>query len=252
VSAPKLLGDNLLETATSVTTSTIASGSTATRLYDRAKSPLCTAGGSAAEWQIKVDLSASPSALTEFSLHAHNFSVVGITLESSPDDITYTVRDTFTGVSGTDVFRTIGTQTIRYWMLRVPSFSGTPAIGEFFLGAAVSISVEPAYDPGPQDVREGNVAMVESVGGVVRKVRLGTMRRGFGWTWNVLPGADWDNLTTWFEDVGEGAKQFPLLDVDGSARWVELVPPRLEARRVHKLADGTFLRVVALTFREGL
>lgn len=252
MSAPKLLGVNLLEaTASVVTTTTLASGSSVARLHDRARAPVCAASA-AAEWDVKVDLGASPSAITEFSLHNHNFGVAGITLASSTDDVTYTTRDTFTGVSGTDVFRTIGTQTVRYWRLRVPAFASAPQAGEFFLGAATSISVEPAHDPGSQDGREGNVASIESLGGVVRKARLGAMRRVFTLVWNLLPGADWDNLNTWFTDVGEGAKQFPLLDVDGTARWVELVSPRLEGRRVHKLSDGTYLRALTLTFREAL
>lgn len=252
MSAPKVIGANYLESASSVTTTTLASGSLAAYLYDRARTPQCTASGSGAEWQVKVDLGASPSAVTEFSLHNHNLGVNSITLEHSTDDITYTVADTFNGTSGTDVFRTISSQTKRYWMLRVPSFASAPAIGEFFLGAATAISVEPAHTPGPADGQVGRVESVETVGGLVRKVRLGGMRRTYRWTWNLLPGSDWDNLVTWFAAVGEGAKQFPLLDVDGTARWVELVEPRIEGRRVTKLSDGTFLRAVALDFRDAL
>ena len=86
----------------------------------------------------------------------------------------------------------------------------------------------------------------------MRKARLGDMRRRFRWSWNLLPQADWDNLLTFFAQIGEGAKHFVIQDIDGTVRWVELLTPVIEGRRVHKVATDSYLRAVVLDFEEAL
>lgn len=247
----KLLGQNYLDAAT-VTVTTTAPGSSAARLYDRIRSAVqCTASG-AAQWDIKVDLGASPSAVTDFSVHGHNLGVAGIVLAYSDDDVSYTDHDTFTGTSGTDLFRTVSTQTRRYWRQRVPAFASAPAVGEFVLGTATTISVDPAYDPGPVDIQVGHVDVRRARGGARLGLQLGSGRRSLRLSWNLLPDSDWQNLLTFFATVKESAQPFAIQDQDGTARWVELLSPTLEGQRVHRQTATTYYRRVVLDLQEVL
>ena len=248
----KLFGKNILDQATvAVTTSSALTTQPITRVYDRDRGPL---------WEsqvitgttITVNQGSLAIAVTDYAIINHNLTVADMLLDSSPDDVTYTNRATFTGVSGTNIFSAISTQTLQYWRLTIPATSSAPQIGEFFLGAAFTLSVDPAHDPGPVDTYEGNVVRHQSIGGFVRKARLGDMRRRFRWSWNLLPQADWDNLLTLFAQIGEGAKHFVIQDIDGTVRWVELLTPVIEGRRVHKVATDSYLRAVVLDFEEAL
>ena len=249
MSAPRLLGQNLLEAAT-VTTTTIASDSSAARLYDRGRSPQATASA-AAQWDVKVDLGASPTAVTAFAIINHNCGVADLTLAYSDDDISYTTADTFTGVSGTDIYRTISTQTRRYWRLRVPVFASAAAIGEFFLGAEYVLTVEPAHTPNVVDTIGASILVETSIGGSAWGTRLGSSRKSYQWTWNVLSQTDWDGLVTWFGYIYEGARAFALQDVDGNAKWVRC-RSGLQGSRVLKTATTSYLRVVQLAFEDAL
>ena len=251
MSLVKLFGKNILDqSGVTVTSSSALSTKPITRVYDRDRGPQWEAAA-AGSTTITVDQASLALPLTDYFIGNHNLGVNSILLDSSPDNAVWTNRATFNGTSGTDIWSTISTQSIRYWRLTMPVFASAPAIGEYFLGAAIEISKEPAYGAVTDGV-EGNVSRRRAVGGYVRKARLGEETLSFRWSWNLLPEADWDNLVTFFGDIGESAKHFPLMDVDGSIRWVELLTPRLVGQRVFQVSSGSFLRSVSLEFQEAL
>lgn len=222
---------NLLETAAAITVTSALAGKPKERLFDRDRGPQSEATG-AGQWDLKVDLGGLPGPVTAFGVFNANLAVAGIALASSPDDIVYTDRDAYTGVSGTDVLRTFGVQTLQHWRYRVPNFASAPKIGEFFLGKPHVISKSPSYAPGPIDRVVGAVEREETQGAYVRKLRRGEARTGFVWTWNNLED-DWATMLQVFSEIGESAKNFPIIDLDGTVRWVECVNAILEGDRVH-------------------
>jgi hypothetical protein len=240
---------NLLSGAASISAPTDAAYPI-TRLYDGDRS-LRWAGTTIAP-TITVDLGAARSA-SGWGLAGHNLDGGVLTVESSPDNSTWTARDSAT-LSTQVHARSFAEVSARYWRFGLPAAggSGTPTVGELILAAPVVLPI-PQVPPGYADRALGNVRRDESPAGYSWAVKRGASRREFKLAYAALDLATLDLLRTAFAACDEGAQKFAYVDADGVAWWVEWIDPTLEAAVSAAVFDGLLGRAVnTITLREAL
>lgn len=220
-----LFSQNLLETAAAVTVSPAAlAAKPITRISDRDKGPQYE-GGSAAQTDIDIDLSASPSPVTGWALVNH--SIAGVTALLFGDNATppTTQRDSV-ALTGADILRTFASLTLRYWRLRIPVMAAAPKIGELLLGVPRTVTQNPFVRQSGVITR-GNVRRDLSPAGYGWAARLGAKRIRLPYGWTSLSEADLVTLEAAFDEVDQGAKNLLIQDVEGTLRWVAWVSPEL-------------------------
>jgi hypothetical protein len=241
-----LFTQNLLELSTTTVTvnPAAAAASPINRVYDRFKS-LQYVGGSIAQTDIDADLgAASTAAVTAWADFSHTINGVSPILYGDAAVIGTTQLDTF-AATGADFLRTIASQTLRYWRQRIPAMAAAPKLGEYFLGVPQVVATAPEY---PSDeIDQGNVSRDESPAGFVWKSSKGATRYRLNYHWAYLPDSDWTILKTAFDQALQSAKPFPMLDNDGTLRWVEFVDGSLTRRRVFQNTND-----VTVSFLEAL
>jgi hypothetical protein len=240
---------NLLESAATVSAPTDAAAPI-TRLYDGARGPQWA--GTTVAPTVTVDLGAAREA-SGWGLADHNLTGGVVTVESSPDNSTWTARDSAT-LATPVLARSFATVSARYWRFGLPaaSGSGTPTVGELILAAPVTLPT-PHVPPGYTDRVLGNVRRDESPAGYTWAVKRGASRREFKLAYAALDLATLDLLRAAFAACDEGAKKFTYVDADGVAWWVEWIDATLEATVSAAVFDGLLGRAVnAITLREAL
>lgn len=248
------LATNLLESGTVTSSPTAGTAKPLSRLYDRDKAlqyqpqslwgfydiaPLGLALKGFGQVDIDIDLAAATS-VTAWALLNHNITGVTVTLYGDSFSPPTTTRDSFAATAA-DVLRTFATLSLRYWRIRIPAMTIPPAVGELFLGAATSLP-EPEY--GSEEEQRGNVRRDQSPAGYVWKTRPGAARYALTYLWPRLIDSDWTLLKAAFDASSQSAKAFPLLDNDGTVRWVEFVKDSLRRGRV--FANQSDVRVELL------
>jgi hypothetical protein len=213
---------NLLEATTSAVTVTgTAAGSSLNRLFDRDITLPWIDSGTAGTRNIQVDQGAGGTqAVSSWIIAGPHNLAVALSLESSPDNAAWTVRDTVTPATTVAFRRSFSPITARYWRLQIPSPASAPSIPEFFLTVAVPFP----KGPHPDGARRGvvpNVVRHESVGGYVWKTRRGGTRWRAEWPLRLLTDAQRQTFETLLTALLDASRPFWLEDVDGVLRWVE-------------------------------
>lgn len=172
-------------------------------------------------------------------LYGRSLTTVNVAVgDTSPPGTTQSTTNT---PAPADPLYTIFTPaTRRYWRiyftnpLTLSLGDGPYQAGEILLGVPNVLgnpSTTFARSPGVSEAQSGNVQVDESPGGFVWKVKKGAPRWSATYGWAFMSDADWTALLQAYAECSEGAKPFVLIDVDGTARWVEIVSTNLARKR---------------------
>jgi hypothetical protein len=238
-----LFAANLLESATTVTVTSSATNKPITRVYDRDRA-LRWEGGSAAQMDIDVDLGAA-TAVSALGLLAHNVTgASGVTLYGDSSSPATTLRATSVP-DGDDVLVTFGSQTLRYWRIRMPTMASAATLGELLLGVPRTITQNPTLPSGrPHAV--GNVRRDLSPGGYSWSVRRGEPRATLPLTWRGMSEADLATLDAAYDECREGSKKLLVQLPAGTLYWCDWIA--YEA----PIPLGGALYDVSVTFEQAL
>lgn len=223
-----LLTQNLLEasTATVTVSPAAASGKPVSRVYDRRKS-LQYEGGSAAQTDIDADL-ASNLAVTAWAFLNHTATGVTVNLYGDTAVIGTNLRDSV-AATGADWLRTFASLSMRYWRARIPVMGAAPKLGEYFLGTHYSIVTEPEY--GSEEEQQGQVQIDTSPAGYDWAASKGSARYRLTYRWTGMPDTDWTSLKAAYDQTSQSVKFFPMIDNDGTVRWVRFEKDSLKRGR---------------------
>lgn len=197
---------------------------------------------------LSVDLGTARS-VDSFALVAHECGSKGntVTLESSPDNSTWTVRCTVTPTDDTTILGLFTAVSARYWRIQI-SGGTAPAIGVAMIGARFNFpaGVRPPYTPvwlsQTYELLTANTMGGQFLGnkvnrkGAMTAISLVSLERGFAES-NLLPFREHYNLGKAFvwaagpsifpKDVGyvwrtEGSIMAPTFDETGSWMGVNM------------------------------
>jgi hypothetical protein len=258
------LTENHLEAAV-VTASPSSSAAILARLFDRDRGPQYGAGNlwslidvfplamsqvAPALVDIDFDLG-SAKAVTAWAGINHNVAGVTQTLFGKSTFPPTDTIDSFTP-TGVDFIRTFGSQSLRFWRLRVPALAlgAHLKIGEFMLGGHITLSGDAGAFPFIESTAPaslGNVRRDRSVGGYSRKTKLGAPRARLPYTWTGIGDADLALLKLAWDQADQGAKNFVHVDGAGVVRWMEFTTPDFAPK---SLGGGN--SELALTLEEAL
>lgn len=235
-----IFAKNLLESAT--VTASPAAGTTKplSRLYDRDRAlqyqpqspwgfydiaPISVTLGKPGQIDIDIDLGSSLP-VTGWAVVNHTITGVTVTLFGDDASPPTTSRDTF-AATAVDTFRSIATQTKRYWRVRVPATASAQAIGELMLGVPAVITENPFVRDSGRHVL-GNVVRDTSPAGYTKATKKGVSRVRLPYRWPALSDANLALLKTAYADCDEGAKKVMVLDELGVLRWMDWTSASLE------------------------
>jgi hypothetical protein len=248
-----LLAGNLIESAAFVN-APAASGYDAAALSDNASSPSWV--GTTPTPTVGVDFGAART-VSGWGIVAHNLAGGTMTVQSSPDAVTWTPRaiEPISGASTAFARPFSVLASARYWqfVLPAPTVSGpNPIIGELILAEAVTLPT-PQVPPGYSDRVLGNVRRDYSPAGYSWAVKRGASRREFKLAYAAMDLATLALLRSAYAACDEGARKFAYVDADGVSWWVEWMEDTLEATVSAAVYDGLLGRAVAsVTLREAL
>jgi hypothetical protein len=164
---------------------------------------------------------AAPAVNTWIIPAQHGLVGVALSLESSPDGSTWTVRDTYTPTTTATIQRAFTAITADWWRLTLTGAT-VPYLAELFLTQAVTFPRSTNYE-----TRDGLISDVQrqvTPGGTVRKCRRWGPRWFAQYTITAIELADWDTLlATTFPLVD--ARCFYMTDMYGTLRYAELLDP---------------------------
>jgi hypothetical protein len=260
-----LFAQNLLESAT--VTATIGDLTPLARLYDRdlvpyqpafpqtwtltdlAPLPLALGGPALAQVDYPVDMG-SPKPVSYWAGFRHNLAGITLTLYGDNFSPPTTPRDSFTA-TGADFARIFAELTLRYWTVRVPAMAAPPFIGELMLGVPRTLSRGPFHDDSAFELVP-NVGRDLTPAGHGWGYRRGPRRVSLPYSWPALRDEDRLSLIAALDDIGDGAKNLPIVDGLGTLRWVTwLVGDRLRFEPSVRNAEGRHWRF-ATVFEEAL
>jgi|ERR1051325_1362950 hypothetical protein len=249
---PKLLGSNLLRSP-GVTVSVSLGGTNAVFPLDR-----LTDGDPTLLWKGSVITGTNirgdqgplgAEAVGGWGMTGHNLAGVALTVATSPDDSTYTTRDTYTPPDGGVVGRVFagGPVTARYVRLHIPSMAMVPEIGELLFSLPLTLPRRPTIDGRTQN-EVGNNLRNESIGAAVHRVIQSPTRWEISYTFKDFDNTHRDALTALYRALQGGAYSFILLDDEDVPRYVEWP----DAHLPWQAAPGVLLHNVSVMFREAL
>lgn len=220
MAAPVLYPRHFFEAAT-ITVTGEATGLPKARLADRELLLAYQDAAATGTREIKGQVAGNTLAPNRWIVPSgHNLAGASLSLESSPDGATWTVRDALTGDAGV-INRPISSPpTVDWWRLTVTGAGAAPLLHELYLTASVTLPRGPderALVEGPV----ANRARHESIGGKVWSARLGPSRWRTTYLIRDLTAGDRTAVEAAFADLRDGARPFYLLDADGVLRWIE-------------------------------
>jgi hypothetical protein len=154
----------------------------------------------------------------------HGLVGVALSLQSSPDNVTYTQRDLVTPSTTAAIIRPLpgGAYTFPWWTLVMTGAASAPYLSELYLTQGFPVPLSPGLRG--TDGFISNVNRVVTPGGFVRMARNWGPRWSASWTLPLWSATQWaTSLASVFPIVD--AKPFYLTDVDGILRWVTLEAP---------------------------
>lgn len=220
---PVFYGVNLLDAPSIVTVSGEATGKPKERLFDRDIGlPYQDSASAGTRTDPKVDQGAGGTqAVDTWAIAAgHNLSGAPLSLESSPDDTNWTVRDSLTPSGNGLIFRSIASVTARYWRHQIIP-GAAPSMAEFFLTQAVTLASGYLSENGMEQGLLGNVLEHQSRAGYVWEASLGPERWVAKYPLRNLSAADKTAMEALFRTIKAGAKFLWIKDADGVVRWVK-------------------------------
>jgi hypothetical protein len=233
---PILLGVNLLETpGVTLTVTGEDAGYPKTNLFDRDASAPYKDTSASGTRILHVDQGASGTqavsgwGIASTPLSTHNLTGASLSLESSPDNSAWTVRDSLTPSSTDTLARTIASLVARYWRLTITGAGAAPQVPEWLLSQAFSLSMGPSDQEFTRGRRPNHVTH-EALSGQRWSVVRGPRRWVQTYSINDLTTAEQTAWLAFYEGIQGGALPFLLLDEDGVARWARLVTADLPFR----------------------
>jgi hypothetical protein len=154
----------------------------------------------------------------------HGLVGVGLSLQSSPDNVTFTPRDTVTPSTTAAINRSLvgGPYTFPWWALVMTGATAASYLSELYLTQGIPVPLSPLLNG--MDGLVSDVTRIVTPGGFVRLARNWGPRWHASWTLPMWTASQWATaLTSVFPIID--AKPFYLTDVDGILRWVTLVAP---------------------------
>jgi hypothetical protein len=154
----------------------------------------------------------------------HGLVGVSLSLQSSPDNATYTQRDLVTPATTVAINRPLsgGPYTAPWWSLVMTGATGPPYLSELYLTQGIPVPLSPLL--AGEDGAVSDVTRVVTPGGFVRMARNWGPRWQASWTLPMWSASQWATaLASVFPIID--SKPFYLTDVDGVLRWVTLMAP---------------------------
>jgi hypothetical protein len=157
----------------------------------------------------------------------HGLVGTTLSLESSVNGTTWTVRDTYVPTTTAVIRRVIpgGPHAAGWWRLTLTGAIGAPYLAELFLTRAVTLPRSTNYET--RDGLVSEVARFVTPGGSVRKSRRWGPRWFAQYTIAAITLADWDVLMAAVFPIID-ARCFYLTDMYGTLRYAELLDSRWE------------------------
>lgn len=179
-------------------------------------------------WHYDLGIGTLP-AVDAFLFAGSGYAGELVTLESSPDNSTWSPRGTVTPASDTPQRVTFASLTApRYWRVTVTD----PAVPVRFSEHVLSAAVEFTYKPEVPSLREPpllNVDLVQSFGGRAWGLERGARRWSSTYAMGGAPEADRVKLLAMLETLQSGALPFFLWTVVSELRWVRVTGCEIEA-----------------------
>jgi hypothetical protein len=168
----------------------------------------------------------------------HNLTGLVLSLDSSPNNSTWTTQSTWTQSGSGQIHKTFTAVTVRYWRLVITSPASKPYLGELYLTKSYE------WDRNPKELDRGNYPMfnvqrLEDSGGRPRYIELGDKREIREYELEFISGTHRTSIVD-LNTAWAAKNPFYMLDTDGNTLlFVELTSP-LEFKRSGDYANCTF------------